>query len=237
MAKQARPDPAARGPAPARAPDAPGAPVSAATSSAAAAARAPDAPAPDDPRRRRLLDAALATFMQFGFRKTSMEEVARAGQLSRQALYQHFSTKEELFRAAVRHAMASGLEAAAAQLRGECASVEARLSGAFDAWVGRYAGVAGSDVADLPEAVELLAGPVVAQHEEQFVELVAKAIRASGLPAAYKAAGITSRQLADTLNATARGLKHSCPSRDAFVERFGVAVRALCLPLRDRQRP
>ena len=34
-------------------------------------------------RRRRLLDAALNTFLRYGFRKTSMEEVARAAKLSR----------------------------------------------------------------------------------------------------------------------------------------------------------
>jgi len=43
-------------------------------------------PDPDDLRRRRLLDVALATFLRFGFRKTSMEEVARAAGLSRQGL-------------------------------------------------------------------------------------------------------------------------------------------------------
>ena len=193
-----------------------------------------NAPTPDDPRRRRLLDAALATFTRFGFRKTSMEEVARAGHVSRQGLYLHFSTKEELFRAAFLYALETGLGAASARLRDGDLSVQEKLAGAFDEWVGRYVGMIGADVTDLEEAGDLLVGPLLAQHEELFIERVTKVIRASGLPAAYKPVGITARQLADTLHATARGLKHGCASRAEFGERFAVAVRALCLPLRDR---
>jgi len=50
---------------------------------------------------------------------------------------------------------------------------------------------------------------------------------------AYKASGLTARQLAETLYATARGLKYASPTREAFVEKMTVAVRALCMPLRE----
>jgi TetR/AcrR family transcriptional regulator, regulator of autoinduction and epiphytic fitness len=190
--------------------------------------------APDELRRRRLLDAALATFGRFGFRKTSMEEVARAAHLSRQGLYLHFANKEELFRAAVEHLLETGLAGASARLRDAARSVEDKLAGAFDEWIGRYVGLIGADVTDLQEASDQLVGPLVAEHEEQFLEAVTRLIRGSGLPAAYKPAGLTARQLADTLHATARGLKHGCATRAEFVERFSVAVRALCLPLKSR---
>src|SRR6202521_2837764 len=93
---------------------------------------APAAVADDLGRRRRILDAAIATFLRFGYRKTSMEEVARAADISRQGLYLHFPTKEELFRAGVRHALETGLEAASARLRESGASLEDKLVGAFD---------------------------------------------------------------------------------------------------------
>ena len=48
----------------------------------------------DDPRRSRVLEAALGVFLRYGFRKTSMDEVARAADLSRQGLYLQFATKE-----------------------------------------------------------------------------------------------------------------------------------------------
>ena len=185
---------------------------------------------PDDARRTRVLDAALATFVRYGFRKTSMEEVARAAGLSRQGLYLHYATKEDLFRAVIRHFLESGHAAVSASLKADL-ELEAKLVGAFDAWLGRFVGLVGDDMSDLYEASRELVGPLIAQSEETFVEMVTKVVRASGLPAAYKSAGITARQLVETLNATARGLKHSCTSRADFVQRMTLAVRAMCVPL------
>lgn len=159
-----------------------------------------------------------------------MDEVARAADLSRQGLYLHFATKEELFRAAVQHALATSLSAAVAELGDASLSPEARLVRGCDAWYGRYVGMVGAGASDLVEAGKALLGPVIAEHEERFVEVIAKTIRASGLMAAYK--GLTARQLADNLHATACGLKHLSASRDEFVDRITIAVRALCVPLR-----
>jgi TetR/AcrR family transcriptional regulator, regulator of autoinduction and epiphytic fitness len=191
------------------------------------------APAPEGARRGRVLDAALTVFLRYGFRKTSMEEVARAAQLSRQALYLHFATKEELFAAAVQHFLETGLEAATQPLRDASLTLEAQLLAALDAWLGRFVGLGGGDVEDLHAASQALVGPLIVEYEEQFLERMARALRGSGLPAAYKSASISARQLAETLQATGRGLKHGCASRAEFGERMGVAVRALCFPLRQ----
>jgi len=158
-----------------------------------------------------------------------MEEVARAAGLSRQGLYLHYATKEDLFRAVIRHFLESGQAEVAAKLK--AADLEQKLVGAFDAWLGRFVGMVGDNVADLYEASRELVGPLIDESEEAFVETITKVVRASRLPAAYKSAGLTARQLVDTLNATARGLKHSCVSRADFVNRMTVAVRAMCVPL------
>lgn len=191
-----------------------------------------DRPA-EDPRRRKLMEAALTVFTRFGFRKTSMDEVARAASVSRQGLYLHFATKEELFRASVEHLFDTALAATAAALADPALPLEKRLVAAFDAWVGRFVGALGPDAADLADAANELVGPVVARRDGQFLEAVTRALRASGLVAAYKPAGVTGPQLAETLYATARGLKHAVPTREAFVERMSVAARVMCLPLRE----
>jgi AcrR family transcriptional regulator len=185
----------------------------------------------DDARQRRLLDAALTVFMRYGYRKTSMDEVARAAQVSRQGLYLHFATKEELFRATLQHTAESSLAAATAALGDSSLRLEARLVRAFDEMTGRYVGMMGAGASDLAEVGGGLVGPLIARYEGQFLDAVAKALRASGLVAAYKATGLTARQLADTLHATARGLKYSSANREAFVAGMTVAVRAMCAPL------
>jgi AcrR family transcriptional regulator len=187
----------------------------------------------DDPRRAKLLEAAISVFTRFGYRKTSMDEVARAAGVSRQGLYLHFSTKEELFSVAVEHTLRAALDAASLHLGDASLSVERKLVLAFDEWVGRFVGMMGAGASDLVEASKALVGPMVEKLDGLFVDAVTKTIRASGLMGAYKASGLTARQLAETLYATARGLKYASPTREAFVEGMTVAVRALCAPLRE----
>jgi TetR/AcrR family transcriptional regulator len=45
-------------------------------------------------------NAALAVFGRYGYQRTSMDLIAKAAGISRPALYQHFSGKDEVFRAA-----------------------------------------------------------------------------------------------------------------------------------------
>jgi TetR/AcrR family transcriptional regulator, regulator of autoinduction and epiphytic fitness len=181
---------------------------------------------PDAQRRARLLDVALATFLRYGFRKTSMEEVARAAGLSRQGLYLHFPTKDDLFREVVRHALTAGLASVRASLGDAAATLEARLVSAFDAWTGRFVGMLGGDVIDLHDAITQY-GSLIAEYEEHVVDAISRALRP------HRRAGLTARQLAETLAATARGLKHDCRTRADFRDRIAIAVRALCAPAPD----
>jgi TetR/AcrR family transcriptional regulator of autoinduction and epiphytic fitness len=187
-------------------------------------------------RQGRLLDAAVATFVRYGFRKTSMEEVARAAHLSRQALYLHFATKEELFGAAVRRALSIALAAATAALRQPDVPLEARLLAAFDAWVGQHTSLAPEGVADLEETSARLLGPIIPEHEARFVEAIATALHAVKLPPRYREQRISERQLAEVLLVAAHGLKPLCRSPIEFGERFTIVVRAICLPLLDASR-
>jgi TetR/AcrR family transcriptional regulator of autoinduction and epiphytic fitness len=185
-------------------------------------------------RRRQLLEAALDVFLKFGFRKTSMDEVARAASVSRQGLYLHFPKKEALFRAVVQHALAAALTGASTRLADPALSVRDRLGGAFDEWLGRHVGALGAGSSDLGDAASLLFMPLVHEHTERFLDLLAKFMRSSGLLTAYKPAGLTARQLAETLYATARGLKHESATRDEFTASMSRALRAFCLPLGAR---
>ena len=53
------------------------------------------------PRQAAILAAAVKVFFQFGYRKTSMEDVTAAAEVSRRTLYLQFRHKERLFRAAL----------------------------------------------------------------------------------------------------------------------------------------
>src|ERR1700760_1814976 len=97
-------------------------------------------PSAVDPRHLPLLDAAVGVFARYGFRKTSMDEVARAAGISRQGLYLYFASKEALFRAAVCQELDTALADASRGLDEEGAALDQRVVAALDAWLGRYVG-------------------------------------------------------------------------------------------------
>jgi AcrR family transcriptional regulator len=54
-----------------------------------------------DEKRQHILSAALGVFFKYGYKRVSMNEIAEAAGISRPGLYLHFSSKEEVFRAAI----------------------------------------------------------------------------------------------------------------------------------------
>jgi AcrR family transcriptional regulator len=188
-----------------------------------------------DVRQLAVLDAAVGVFARYGFRKTSMEEVARAAGVSRQGLYLQFANKEELFRRAVEHSLSNQLSAAVAALARNSESLERRLIAACDAWSGRFVGSLGADAADLMCASTSLAGATLAHYETAFELAVTQAIADSPLDEFCTAAGLCPADLAHALHATARGLKHSSASREEFVKGMTVAAHMFCAPLNRRR--
>jgi AcrR family transcriptional regulator len=189
---------------------------------------------PIDARQLAVLDAAVAVFARFGFRKASMDEVARAAGVSRQGLYLQFANKEELFRRTLEHSLNNQLNAAVAALARQD-GLEVRIIAACDAWSGRFVGSLGSDAADLMCASTSLAGTTLTHYEAEFELALARAIADSPLNGFCTTAGLSPADLARTLHATARGLKQSSATREEFVKGMTVAARMFCTPLKQRR--
>lgn len=51
-----------------------------------------------DDRLERILDAAYSCFVRHGIRRTTMDDIAAAAQMSRAAVYQHVQNKDDAFR-------------------------------------------------------------------------------------------------------------------------------------------
>jgi len=196
-------------------------------------AQAASAPQPaGDARREQLLDVALTVFARHGYRKTSMDDIAKAAGVSRQGLYLHFQTKEDLFRAAVHHSIRKAHVAVAVALETPGEPLEQRLVTAFDAWVGRRYEAVGDDVDDLVSACQTLLGPALAIEKKAFARRIAAALDEAGLGAAHERNHISAKDLALTLCATAYGLKQIQPTRVGFLAAMRTAIRAFCLPLK-----
>ncbi|HOW40403.1 MAG TPA: TetR/AcrR family transcriptional regulator [Bacteroidales bacterium] len=57
--------------------------------------------AQNDEIRTRIIDIARNIFTHFGFKKTTMEEIAQASRKGKSSIYYYFSSKEEIFKAVV----------------------------------------------------------------------------------------------------------------------------------------
>jgi AcrR family transcriptional regulator len=164
-------------------------------------------------RREHVLAAALATFARYGYRKTSMDDVARAADISRPGLYFLFDSKQNLFRAAVTQALDDDVEAARKALDDAGRPLRERLIEAFDLWTGRYIGPMAREVPALVETHPELLGGVVDEYPRRFTEMVV--------------AAIGSDDVARTLISAAIGIKHEVSTREEFLARLGVAVDLL----------
>jgi AcrR family transcriptional regulator len=123
-----------------------------------------DARIADGGRRELVLAAALDTFVHYGYRKTSMEDVARAAAISRPGLYLLFGSKQELFSAAVTQALDRSLAAVSEVLAGTTRSLRDRLLDAFDHWSGRYIGAMSREVNSMAGEYADMLGPAVAEY-------------------------------------------------------------------------
>lgn len=72
-----------------------------------------------DPKRARILDGALKVFLAYGFARTTMDDIARAADMSRPALYLQFKNKTDIYRAIAVMLLSRSLEQAKMALAGE----------------------------------------------------------------------------------------------------------------------
>ncbi len=90
----------------------------------------------DDPQRRAALRTALSVFERFGYRKTSMENVAREIGVSRQGLYLWYPSKKALFAAVIDEWLRTQRDAISRALQAD--DRETSLVDALDALHGRH---------------------------------------------------------------------------------------------------
>lgn len=180
-------------------------------------------------RRRAIVAAATGVFLRYGFKKTSMDDLARAAGLSRQGLYLHFPTKEALFKEALLQLIATVRAAGRAALARDELGVEERLLGAFTAVHGSAIGQAGAEhINELLETSVTLIGPVIEELELGLIADIARVLRGTGVATRWKPAGLSAKDLAGHLHATSCGVKHRVTTVADYHDSMRIAVRIVC---------
>lgn len=104
-----------------------------------------------DAKKAKVLETAQSVFFRYGYRRTTMGDLAAAAGMSRPALYLLYCNKEEIFAAVLRDFLARTLADLRDQLTAEL-SAEAKLRLAFELWAVRPFGL----LMATPDAKELI---------------------------------------------------------------------------------
>jgi AcrR family transcriptional regulator len=169
--------------------------------------------------------AIIGVFAQYGFRKTAMEDVAKAAGKSRQALYNRFGSKEAVFTWAVDEIAMGSAQAASAALADTGASLEERLLNAFDAWAGQHVDLlrASPHGGEVIAAAKADTAARAAQAEAQLAREIAALLVESGKAADQAAAD----DAAVALASASKGLLYTARSREDYQATLKRVIRAL----------
>jgi AcrR family transcriptional regulator len=182
--------------------------------------------APGSPQREAILTAATATFLRYGFKKTSMDDVARAAGVSRQGLYLYFDTKDFLFREALQYLVSHMISTAHSVAKDGNLSLRDRLLGVFEAVHGSAFQSASPEHAfELLQSAQSAAGALLVQLDQDLMRIIAALLSEAGVADRWEDAGVTVAELSEQLLMSAKGIKASVDTLTAYRERMLTAIR------------
>src|SRR5580693_10147270 len=155
--------------------------------------------------------AGLQLFTQYGYRKTSIDDIARAAQVAKRTVYLHFENKAAVFLAI--------LEYLGDQVRQRCAAAESaggtavdRLTGLLDAYFGMAFELFSKSehMPELEETFSTLArsriGDLNTEYEERLARFLRSLEKTGEIGGPPK--GLTVEQIVHILVRAADGAKH-----------------------------
>ena len=182
--------------------------------------------APGSTQREAILVAATTAFLRYGFKKTSMDDVARAAGVSRQGLYLYFDTKDLLFREALQYLVSHMISTARSVAEGKNLSLRDRLLGVFEAVHGSAFQSASPEHAfELLQSAQSADGALLVQLDRDLMGIVATLLAEAGAADRWEEAGVTVAELSEQLLMTAKGVKASVDTLTAYREKMLTAIR------------
>ncbi len=182
----------------------------------------------DDERRVRILDGAMGCFLAYGYQRTTMDDIARAAEISRPALYLQFRNKADIYRALASAFMEHALENAvsAFQAAGDLETrLRSGLSCVMDLVGAVEASPHGADILDMKSS---LAADIVASGRAKMRATIESAIAASGATAC--SARVCAEMLLDAMDGMKQRMPPSAEQAKLKDDYIAVLMAALARP-------
>jgi AcrR family transcriptional regulator len=187
--------------------------------------------------KTRILDATMLVFRRHGFRRSSIEQVAEAAGLTRQALYHHFESKEALFRAVIERVHESAIAAEGAAVA-EAETAGGDLGDILAAGMIARMSTMIASLDGSPHLEELYSQHLVlardlyqtyaARYAERMVATISRIVRKQQLVLPQ---GLTLAEFARLVEMAMYAAKSQYPAMqpaDAFLRDMATMVRTLC---------
>jgi AcrR family transcriptional regulator len=172
-------------------------------------------------RQDEIVAAAVPIFLRFGYKKASMDAVAAAANLSRQAVYLHFPGKEALFAAVVDTLCTSTRQIAHVALWREGLSLSEQLLAAFDETMPRESMQL---LAELLATAQTLVPQAVADIDALIVAEVSARLEDALGRRPWPVAGVSVEQAAQVLQAASYGVKQQTSDRAEYLAGMRSAI-------------
>jgi len=181
-----------------------------------------------------ILDHAWQLFEIYGYKKVSVDDIARKLRISKGAIYLYFRSKEQLFVKILERNLKAPLDQAIEIANTSDLTIEDKLSAAIIAKVGsQYASLYSSEIAaELIEDAFHIANDIMQKDMREFHHVVTKIIKGSSEQGeiSLKKAKITDKNLAYILISSAHGLarygEHLVPPA-VFKKRLNTTIQII----------
>ncbi|QLC22286.1 TetR/AcrR family transcriptional regulator [Parasphingopyxis sp. CP4] len=191
-------------------------------------------------RRDSVFDSAADVFAAYGYRRTSMNDIAKAAGISRPALYLMFSNKEDLFRQLTTFRQNQAIDGAAKALTGD-GTISERIPAAIQAYEAIYY----EPVSTSPHGEELMdVNMSIASEDMQKGHDRLIGTLADSIDAAVKAGearlpdiGLGTRQYVELLMASITGQKKSATSKRDFRRKVRSVISVFMMPFEIQDNP
>ncbi|WP_171096884.1 MULTISPECIES: TetR/AcrR family transcriptional regulator [unclassified Ruegeria] len=184
----------------------------------------------DDPKLAAILNSAFQAFASYGFRKTSMDDIAKGAGMSRPAVYLHFKNKEAIVRHLTEFYYGEKITEVGQALAQE-GTIPDVLAAAINAQSDGMAAILASPHGlEMLDATKSMATDIVETGEAELTRLYANWLQRE---AAAGRVNLTTEayETAKTMTAALKGIKMTASGADEFEQRvaqlaalFGAAL-------------
>ena len=181
-------------------------------------------------KRAAILDAALKLFSQYGYRRTSIDDIAREAEIAKGTVYLSFKSKEEIFRA-LSESLIERSESGVKIARATRGPVDERLVAVLEAKFGFFFETVyrSAHAAELMDSKNRLSSDLFTQSGRRYMkvlrEMIEEATRVGELEPSQMQ--LDANGVAEMLVAAAHGIESAATSRARYHRKLREIVRVI----------